>query len=254
MDLIKPGSSTDYGILCPDKDSLEEAEKLALIELLQERPTVSRYYRLGTPVGSSMVGKLFNDLDFLKHSVHIVSAKVGVAKGIVCQIVVEYSNGLVCSHGHSQDTMDQAELLELSNEERIIACSIETGEEITQGEADEKARPTKGDKLDTTKPRTRITRFKLYTNRGRALVAQDKGVNEQNLAKIDNRGIRRFRNLTLYHFDPIMEKSYIKGFWGYSENGRFGAMDDGIWRLGVLWGNDLVPEVPQVQDTGKPAK
>jgi hypothetical protein len=64
---------------------------------------------------------------------------------------------------------------------------------------------------------------------------------------------RTFTNRKIIYLDPIMDNSCIKGFWGYSKNGRAGVDDDGIWRLGIVWGNELKPEVPPEpsQDTEK---
>lgn len=55
---------------------------------------------------------------------------------------------------------------------------------------------------------------------------------------IDNRGtLLRFRNLNVTHFDSVIENSFIKGFWGRSNNGT-GMVEDGIWA------SNLKPEIP----------
>ena len=89
-------------------------------------------------------------------------------------IETSYTNGLVWRRGRQYNQIESkyVKLADLAGRERLIACTIETGEEMKNGEPDVKLAPQKGDKLDTTAPaEPRITRLKLYTNRGRLLVA-----------------------------------------------------------------------------------
>jgi len=212
---------------------------------MSERPTLGRYFRLTKPVGYWKKGDAFNNLDFLKYGVRLSGIKVGMAQGAVTALQMQYNNGLLVRlGGENEHTQWSTELTTLGSDEKIIACSIETGEEVKAGEEDEKAKPAPGSTLTIPPDEDRITRLKLYTNRGRMLAAQPAGLDEHNLSKIDTRGGRKFRNLTIKHYDQAMEKSYIKGFWGYSSNGPYGDNDDGLWRLGVVWGNDLIPELP----------
>ena len=246
---ILPGPDRRYGALCPELEELEDEERLAVTELIRERPDIARYFRLTKLVGSTTHGTPFNDVEFLKHSVTLFSVKVGVTRGVITYLMVQYSNGLQCLHGASQEGTEYFTLENLGTNERIIAASIETGEEIDiEDTGAPKPIPEKGEPMETeSKPATRITRLKLYTNRGRGLFAQSQGIDESKLSKVDMRGTHKFKDLDLENFDPVMERSYIKGFWGCSENGIMGREKDGLWRIGIIWGNDLKPE-PQVVD------
>ncbi|QKD61951.2 uncharacterized protein FOBCDRAFT_281587 [Fusarium oxysporum Fo47] len=252
-DLIAPSKRMAYPPLCPAFDELADAERLAVTNITRDRPDVSRYFRLMCPVGSSKTGQAFNNIDFLKFSSCISAVRVGVNTGLVVCLQIQYDNGLQCMHGtsHAQGT-EYFGLENLGSEERIIAGSIETGELMAKGEPDQKPEPKKGDKLDTTPAaEPRITSIKLYTNRGQSIIAQAAIPKDELPRKIAMRGPRKFRNLTSTDYDPVMENGYIKGFWGQSVNGPFGTEKDGIWRLGVIWGNDLKPEQPKPKEQVK---
>lgn len=202
-------------------------------------------------MGSLESGQPFNNIDFLKFSSAISGVVVGVMHGVVSSLQIQYENGLQCLHGTPNGQgATWYNLKGLGMQERIIACSIETGELMEVGEPDEKPAPKKGERLDTEsgKPKPRITALNLYTNRGRNLMAQGVTKAGELPRRIADRDERRFRNLTIKHFDPVMEKAFIKGFWGYSENGLFGSETDGIWRLGIVWGNELQPEAPKLKE------
>ncbi|RFU79495.1 hypothetical protein TARUN_2702 [Trichoderma arundinaceum] len=220
---IQPRANHQYPPLCTELKELEDSERLALTELVREWPDVSRYFRLTKPLGSFKMGTPFNNIDFLKHSIQLSSVKAATFKGCVVYLGVTYSNGLTVSLGCLRTDYDEFNLeLNSDEEEKIIAGVIETG-----------------DQTGSAKAEPRITKVVLYTNRGNKLVVQ-----EPETPKIKTSQKRTFTNSeTIYH-DPVMENSSIKGFWGYSKNGRAGVDDDGIWRLGFIWGNELKPEVP----------
>ncbi|KAM5358857.1 hypothetical protein ACJZ2D_014916 [Fusarium nematophilum] len=255
---IEPGSEKNYGPLCSDMHELEKPERHAIKELLRERPDLARYFRLTKPVGSSTEGMQFNTLDFLKHSVTISSVKVGVTDGVVTSIQMQYSNGLQCIHGGTPPNTSIISLDELDERERIIACSIETGREVKpsspsgKGEGTKTAKSTHGTAdppSDAVELEPRILGMKLFTNRGRSLVAESKVFEDSTSQKIQERGSRKFTDVRMTEFDPVMDNAWIKGFWGYSRNGSRGDEKDGLWRVGVIWGNNLKPEfVPDTEE------
>lgn len=81
---------------------------------------------------------------------------------------------MVCRHGEIYDSGDSETFVlnDLGHHERLISATIETGEEMAKGEPDLKLIHKKGEPMDTTPAaETRITRVKLYANRGRCLAA-----------------------------------------------------------------------------------
>ncbi|KAJ2994488.1 hypothetical protein NUW58_g1543 [Xylaria curta] len=233
LEELKPGFDRQYPQLCPDFDTLEEAERLSLTELERERPTIGRFFRLAKPVGSAKTGTPFNNVDFLRFDTHITDVHVEVYKGVVSYIEVKYSNGLLARHGGQYDSnaTKYFKLKGLGRHERIIAAAVETG----KSGMPEPDKPK--EKIDTSPVEPRITRLKLYTNRGRKLAAQAIIAVLAPLMSWTSR------------IDPIMDNSFVKGFWGYSKNGLNGMLEDGIWRLGIIWGNNLTPEVPPTGDS-----
>lgn len=252
LEQLKPGFERAYPQVCPDFEHLEDSERLSLTELERERPTLSRFFRLTKPVGSAKNGIPFNNVDFLRYDTYITGVQVEVYKGVVSYIEALYSNGLVARHGGRYDSNATTvfKLEGLSLQERIIAATVETGK-VGNRDAPVTTTPKPGEPMDTSPPvEPRITRLKLYTNRGRLLAAQDvaRDLNDNALKKSDRRGPQYFNDLTITHFDPIMDNSYIKGFWGYSNNGPNGMLEDGIWRLGFVWGNNVAPEIPPTEE------
>lgn len=246
LEELKPGFDRQYPETCPEFENLEEPERVAITDLERERPTIGRFFRLAKPVGSAKMGTPFNNVDFLRFNTYITDVHVEVYKGIVSYIETTYSNGLVARHGGRYDpnATKVVKLGNLGQHERIIAASVETGK---PGDPNAPQPDKSKQTIDTSPPaEARITRLKLYTNRGRQLVAEDapRALDDFALKTSDTRGPRYFNDLTVTHFDPIMDNSYIKGFWGYSKNGQNGMLEDGIWRLGLIWGNELTPEVP----------
>jgi hypothetical protein len=174
MEELAPGLSRAYPQICVDMENLEADELLALAELELTQPSLSRFFRLALPVGSAKTGVFFNNLDFLKYNAVITAIGVDLFKGVVTYIETSYSNGMVCRHGGIYDSGDSESfvLKDLGDQERLIATTVETGEEMAKGEPDVKPIPNKGEPMDTTPAaEARITRLKLYTNRGRCLAA-----------------------------------------------------------------------------------
>lgn len=241
LEKIQPGLDRQYPGTCPDFEYLEDAERLSLTELERERPTIGRFFRLAKPVGSAKNGTPFNNVDFLRYDTYVTAVSVEMYKGVVSYVEMTYSNGLVTRHGgqYDRNATKIVELKNLGQHERLIAATVETGKE---GE------PSSSE--TTPPPEPRITRLKLYTNRGRQLVAEDAPgqLDDMDIKPVDKRGPRSFIDLNVTHFDPTMDNSFIKGFWGYSKNGLNGMLEDGIWRLGVIWGNNLTPEEPPNSD------
>lgn len=252
LEQLQPVSERLYPLLCPDFGELEEAERVSITNLERERPTISRFFRLAKPVGSSTTGTPFNNVDFLRYDTYVTAVHVEVYNGVVSYIETTYSNGLVARHGGKYDPNSTTvhTLQNLGLHERIIAATVETGvvgDPASSGNGQDKD-------LVQKPSQSRITRLKLYTNRGRSLVAEQaprvaadqapRVLDDTDIKPTDMRGRRHFNELTVTHFDPAMDDCYFKGFWGCSKNGLNGALEDGIWRLGVIWGNNLIPEVP----------
>jgi len=249
LEQLQPGSERLYPMLCQDLDALEDAERLSVTDLERERPTISRFFRLSKPVGSSKTGTPFNNVDFLRYDTYVTAVHVEVYKDIISYIEMTYSNGLVARHGGKYDPNATVvrTLQNLGLHERIIAATVETG---VEGEPKSPGNGQSKD-LGQAPSESRITRLKMYTNRGRSIVAEDapRSLDDTDVKPTDTHGPRHFDELTVTHFDPSMDNSCFKGFWGYSKNGLNGALEDGIGRLGVIWGNDLVPEVlPEADD------
>ncbi|RKK82191.1 hypothetical protein BFJ71_g15337 [Fusarium oxysporum] len=210
-----PPSAEKYPPLCDSYESLGQIEKSALADLTRERPEINKHFHLSRPIGSNSKGTYFNNVDFLKPSVYITAVKASTFRGCLNYLGIFYSNGLTVSHGCLRGQHDVFEL-ELSPEEgeKIIAVVVETGEE--QGVED--AEP-------------RITKLALYTNRANKLVAEPPVK-----PKTETADKRTFSPVESISHEPFEGGSLVKGFWGFSQNGRVGLEDDGIWRLGVVWG------------------
>ncbi|KAF9763148.1 hypothetical protein IL306_003228 [Fusarium sp. DS 682] len=213
-----PPAAEKYPPLCDNYEKLGQVEKSALTDLIRERPEINQYFHLSQPIGSTSKGTYFNNVDFLKPSVYITAVKASTFRGCVNFLGITYSNGLTVSHGCLRAEHDVFDL-ELNPEEgeKIIAAVVETGEE--QGVED--AEP-------------RVTKLALYTNRGNKLVAQP-----PLKPKTDTADKRNFSPVESISHEPVGGGSLVKGFWGFSKNGNTGLQDDGIWRLGIIWGNTM---------------
>ncbi len=153
-------------------ENLKVDKLLALAELELTQLSLSRFFRLVLPIGSTKTGVFFNNLDFLKYNVVITAIKVNLFKGIVIYIKTSYSNGIVYQYGKIYDSSNSKSfvLKDLGDQERLITTTIKIGEEIVKGKPDIKLIPNKGKPINTTLvAEARITRLKLYTNQGRYL-------------------------------------------------------------------------------------
>ncbi|KAL9564490.1 hypothetical protein ACKAV7_010942 [Fusarium commune] len=211
-----PPSKEEYPPLCDKYEELGQVEKSALTDLMRDRPDINRHFHLSRPIGSTSKGTYFNNVDFLKPSVYITAVKASTFGGCVNYLGITYSNGLTVSHGCLRSEHDIFDLeLNPGEGEKIIAAIVETGEE----EGVEDAEP-------------RITKLALYTNRGNKLVAQP-----PERPKTDTANKRNFSPVESLSHEPVGGGYLVKGFWGFSQNGNTGLQDDGVWRLGIVWGN-----------------
>lgn len=80
-------------------DKLEQEERRAFDDLLQDRPGLGAVFRASNAVGSTDEGKPFNHLDFLKKGWEIRSIKAEVSDGELVWLAMTYENGLVVERG-----------------------------------------------------------------------------------------------------------------------------------------------------------
>ncbi|KAK6339825.1 hypothetical protein TWF718_009215 [Orbilia javanica] len=234
---------TSYPPLCPTESELMDEERLELKKIVDAQPDIAACFSLSAPVGSTTEAETFNNLDFLKWSFLLSSVRVYIGKSAVVCIEATYTNGLKVSYGNHAANSSLQSLSGLGKSERIIACSIETGEPVNKPSVD----PEEGGSMAPPHDFQRITALRLYTNRGRTVVAQAEGWKEAARDRKGKRGGVEYEKLTLKHYDPPFEKGFIKGFWGRQDDSITDDERNGIWRLGFIWGNEQEPPKPQTK-------
>lgn len=201
--------------------SLTADETTKVSSLTVKQPSLSRAIRMTAPVGDFSAGSQFCFLDFLREDCLIHALKVEFFQGACTALTTTYTNGLVVVRGKSSPRSTAFEISNFSGD-HLIAGSIEVGTPVTGA--------------DTAKC---VTSIKLYTNRGRSLIAT---ANEDRF--ITGTSARRdgieYSGLSTTSWDSPLISGFIKGFWGRSNENR----DNGrIYRLGFFWG-DVVPVSP----------
>ena len=180
-----------------------------------KQPSLSQTMRLTAPVGDFSAGNSFCFLDYLHEDAMMYSFKVEFFQGACIALTTTYTIGLVVVRGRSSRNSSIFELSGFAND-HFIAGSIETGT------------PTTGADKSVC-----ITTLKLFTNRGRSLVATAKedGFTSDNSALRD--GVE-YTGLTTTTVDSPLKAGFIKGFWGRSNEKRNSGR---IYRLGFVWGD-----------------
>ncbi|KAK6543512.1 hypothetical protein TWF694_000258 [Orbilia ellipsospora] len=238
---------TKYPPLCQQLDDVSDEERLQITNIVARQTDIAGYFRLSPPVGSKTEAEAFNDLDFLKYNFLISSIKVRVDKGVVVAMQTKYTNGLMVAHGDiSSNSGKEYTLSNLGKKEKIIACSIEAGEPIqSQGGTTSESSSGLPSTMEPSKDLQRITSIKLYTNRGRTLQGQADNWRESGRDGKGKRDDTNFSKLTLKHYDQQLDKGFIKGFWGRTDDSAATDGTPGIWRLGPVWGSELEPPKPE---------
>ena len=198
--------------------SSEESNKASA--LVKDRVNIADHFRLTPPVGDESTGNLFCNLDIMQPDFIIRSVSASTAFGAVAFITITYANGLVLSKGnsHAAAPQDIVTLTGLSTTERVIAGSVEVGTEVDSPNA------------------KRVVSLKLFTNRGRSLVAEarKKTSLEDNKKQLDD---VEYRDISVSSWDTPFGNGSLRGFWGRSVDN---PGSEGIHRLGFIWG-DLNP-------------
>ncbi|RPA86777.1 hypothetical protein BJ508DRAFT_410962 [Ascobolus immersus RN42] len=209
--------STAYPAVYDTSATGYQSDETAKIqEITNASPEFGESLRMGALMGST-TGQLFCGLDYLKPSFAISQVVVEVTNGAIAVIDLRYTNGLTSQLGTPGAGKKVTLTVDPYQNEKIVACSIETG------------------RTDDKSP-FRITAFRLYTNRGPDLIGQA----DDWKAAITGKGIRggvEYRDLELKHFDPLLEGGYFKGIWGWCKYGKVQNASTGVYRLGPIWGN-----------------
>ena len=189
--------------------------------LTVKQPSLSRVIRMTAPVGDFSAGSQFCFLDYLHEDCLIHALKIEFSGGACTALTTTYTNGLVVVRGASSPLSTAFEISNFSGD-HLIAGSIEVGT------------PAAG--ADTA---TCVTSIKLYTNRGRSLIAtaQENRIITDTSARRD--GVE-YSGLGATSWDSPLISGFIKGFWGRSNEKRGNGK---IYRLGFFWG-DVVTVSP----------
>ncbi|KAH9874036.1 hypothetical protein IAQ61_004664 [Plenodomus lingam] len=193
--------------------------------LLLENPTLSAHFRASSAVGESdnAVGKLFNNLEFLKSDWVITSIRTEMANGALVFLAVHYGNGLV-----SQDKARVKKFGPFAPGERINSASIEHGKR-------------KGENMPK-----QVLGLRLFTNRGRSLIARALHSDTTDKGLVTRDGVI-YEEVKVQYMDMPFNSGTIKGFFGRSDD----SGDGKIYRLGVIWCrlDDLKPEEAEADFT-----
>jgi hypothetical protein len=112
--------------------------------------------------------------------------------------------------------------------ERINSVSIENGREKAPEKTDK-------EKMSTMMP-TQILGLRLFTNRGRALIARALKSTPGEKGIVVKDGVT-YENVSVLYIDVPFSSGTVKGFFGRSDSGADGK----IFRLGIIWGS--MPEM-----------
>jgi hypothetical protein len=200
--------------------SLESYEEDSLADVIKIQPLIAESTRATALYGSKTAGTFFNHLDVIRPTYHLEEVSVEICQGTVVALCCKYSNGLTLAQGRSRNSAKAIVLGPLGAREKILACTIETGR-----------------LAKTANSELCVTALLLYTNRGRSLLGHADDYQPARPDKTGVRGSRQFKDLSLVEFDPPLEGSSLRGFWGRSKKGRSFSDSDKIWRIGGIWSN-----------------
>ncbi|KAF2743081.1 hypothetical protein M011DRAFT_529339 [Sporormia fimetaria CBS 119925] len=215
--------------LFKESEGLSQEEELAFNTALKDTPTLGQHFRASRAVGDSLAGESFNNIDFLKPDWNVTWIRTEMGKGALVYLAIRYSNGIVVEKGAFRDQSRLKTFGPFLLGERINSASIEHGvehkESVKEGETKEK-------KITETS-HTQILGLRLFTNRGRALVARaskseiiDKGI-------VIRDGVT-YKDVNVTYIDAPFHSGSIKGFFGRSNDGTDGT-EGKIFRLGLIW-------------------
>lgn len=188
-------------------DKPDKPEQAAIDEVIKDNKDIAANLRLTALSGANDYGEVFSNLDFLKPTFILISINFWIDFGAVIAFTANYSNGLALTRGTPNKDAKLVSLDKLGYRERIIGCSIEEGRPVTEPKPDTEAEAKSG----ATK--LRITSVKLYTNRGRSLIAQASDWASINRKKEGKRGGFDYKDLATKDFDPPLEGGYLKGIF-----------------------------------------
>ncbi|KAF1924819.1 uncharacterized protein M421DRAFT_271364 [Didymella exigua CBS 183.55] len=196
-----------------EKPKLDPDEIAALDKLLLANPALGADFRASIAVGASMKGELFNNLDFLKPDWNVRSIRTEMAGGALVYLAISYENGLLVEKGSSRGK--DKRFGPFIGAERINSASIEYG------------RPKSKDKDSFP---TQVLGLRLFTNRGRSLIARA-AKSEVGEGGIVTRDGVAYEDVRVQYVDMPFNSGTIKGFFGRSVDGP----DSKIYRLGLIW-------------------
>ncbi|PWN43858.1 hypothetical protein IE81DRAFT_61632 [Ceraceosorus guamensis] len=162
-------------------------------------------------------GSLFSSLDFVKPGFLLKSLTVKMNEGVVCGLICKYTNGLSWRRGKTDvpNVQGATTSISLKPDERITSIVLVSGTEaIDRG-------------IDS------ILSLKWCTNHGHSGVAESAETRRAGFGRriINGRPFHKIRTIT---FDSPLERGYVVGFWGRSEQTED---DAALWRLGMVWAN-----------------
>ncbi|KAI8633210.1 hypothetical protein F5Y19DRAFT_294110 [Xylariaceae sp. FL1651] len=217
-------------------EKLEQEEKDAFDGLLGANPLLGVDFRVSSAVGDSLKGDSFNNLEFLKPNWHIRGIRTEMYNGALSYLAVSYSNGLLVERGAPRDKTRIKKFDSFLPGERINSVSIEHGREKAPETTDK-------DKMSVMMP-TQILGLRLFTNRGRALIARAFKSTPGEKGIVVKDGIT-YENVGVLYIDVPFSSGTLKGFFGRSDSGA----DAKIYRLGIIWGSmpELTAEESEAQ-------
>ncbi|KAI1321093.1 hypothetical protein F5Y16DRAFT_417104 [Xylariaceae sp. FL0255] len=208
-------------------DKLEQDEKTAFDSLLATNPYLGSDFQISSAVGETTKGELFNNLEFLKPEWHIRAIRTEMFNGALVYLAISYSNGLLVERGASRDKTRIKKFGPFLPGERINSVSIEHGKEKAPEPVEEDGKK----KMAAMMP-TQILGLRLFTNRGRALIARalKSAPGEKGIVVKD--GVT-YESVNVLYIDVPFPMGTLKGFFGRSDD----EGDGKIFRLGVIWGS-----------------
>ncbi|KAI1109969.1 hypothetical protein F5Y14DRAFT_444299 [Nemania sp. NC0429] len=199
-------------------EQMEEDEKKTFDGLLSTNPFLGADFRVTGAVGDTQAGDIFNNLEFLKPDWHIRAIRTEMYNGALSYLAVSYSNGLLVERGAPRDKTRIKKFDSFLPGERINSVFIEHGRE-------------KAPETSTTTP-TQILGLRLFTNRGRSLIARALKSTPGEKGIVVKDGVT-YENVNVAYFDVPFNSGTLKGFFGRSTTGADGK----ILRLGIIWGS-----------------
>lgn len=215
------------GTLIDDQSALTQEEQKSLDTFSTERPFLAKHLKLTPPLGSTSKGDAFNNLEFLQPHWKMTKLAIEIKDGALQPIAVHYDNGLILCRGKERGGR-KVELTDFRIAERIISATIQVGKALDR-KSEAENEPPKDEQKDKPVVEHQVIGIQLHTNRGRTLVAQTESCDFDK-----DRGHKRngffFTDVQTKFIDVPLKAGSLKGLFGR-------ANDNGIWRLGFIWGD-----------------